>query len=291
MRLEGRRSVAWTGLACLAGAALACNEDDQRAGLPVLEAVEVVDATGTVIDLQVDGGAPAVTPLAHFVFRFDRLLDATLLEQIIDGKPVGRAGIALIEGPGGARGEITYVPNGDSRFALVFPRGPQLLVTATPTLPSGSAVRVSLDRTKIRGKAAPDTGYSLGEDVRADVLAFTTEPFAATIAGAAGGPAPDGGPPRLARDEAIQVRFNNLPEAQIARVVTVEVLDAAGAPAPGAGGEVQPDPEAPTGVLVTPTGGAWPAGASVIVRVAAEARDALGVPMAAPTSATFTTPP
>jgi hypothetical protein len=261
---------AWPGV--LIGV-LGCGGADGPSGPPVLVAVDVFDATGS--PLQLDAAAPApISARVSFVFRFDRLLDPTELEEIVDGKPVPAKDVARIEASGEPEAVTTYIPNGHAKFKLIFAAGPALIVSPQPTLPSGAQVLVSLDRERILGKdgAGP---FVPGEGV-ADTLQFSTVPFAALIAPME--PPAQGQP--VAGKSGVSVTFNNLPGQGIESQISIEVFDAAGAALPEVEAKVTADAADPTRWLVTPLDGSWPAGARVKVRVAREAADALGVTMA-----------
>ena len=222
-----------------------------------------------------------LSPRVHFVFRFDRLLDPELLEEIIDGIPVGNSEVAILEAEGEPDAVVTYIPNGHAKHKLIFSGGPAVVVSPQPTLPSGAPVRVSLDKDLIRAARGSDP-FVAAEGI-SDTLSFTTVPFAATIAPME---APAEGQP-LAGKTHLAVTFNNLPAENIADDITVEVFDAAGSPLPEVEGTVVADAMDPTRWLVSPTAGSWPAGARVTITIDEEATDALGMRMMEMTAQSF----
>jgi hypothetical protein len=271
----------------LVGLLLGCQREAQTAGgSPIMESVELVDPEGMVIALDTDAGPLTVSPLVQFVVSFDRLLDPRLLEELVDGQPVGRMGVARLEGPGMPRANIQYQPNGDGQFRLIFPGGPRLLVQAAPTLPSGSSVSLIFEAANLRGKDGSPVVRGPGVP---QTLTVTTLPFTARIRSATAEPSAPvdaGDPESLTPSTPILVQFSNLPHPETSAHITVSATDAAGVPLP-AGAQVQADPATPTGYIVTPPAAGWPAGSSLSLQVAAGAKDALGIPLAAAESARF----
>ena len=142
-------------------------------------------------------------PTSTVLASFDRLLDT----EPLDYDPMiaaGRTDVASIAStPGKMPGAITdYASNGSETaliFKLVTPcpmpcnifHGPHLIISGSPTLPSGSSITVTLDKTKVRAK--DHTSLFVGSGVIKDgVLTFATAPFAAAITVPVA-PPPDGG--------------------------------------------------------------------------------------------------
>jgi hypothetical protein len=230
-------------------------------------------------------GSMPITPRVMVVFRFDRLLEPTALEEIVDGKPVPSGEVAIIEAAGQPEAVTTYVPNGHAKHHLIFSGGPALLVSPQPTLPSGAPIKVSLEESHIQAKNG-SMGWTVADGV-SDVVSFSTIPFAATIepleAAGAGQPLP-------ARTS-LAVTFNNLPDEGIADRVDIEVLDAAGNQLSEVEATVTGDPMDPTRFLVAPAEGTWPAGARVKITVDPEATDAMGMPLAGEAALSFEVAP
>lgn len=269
-----------------------CNDiEGPKPGAPVLAAFDVVDPAGMPVALTGDGAAALVSPRSHFALRFDRLLDGDLLEPTGDGGVMGAAGVAIITAPGSPRASVVYVPNGDSDFKLLFAPGPQLLITPIPTLPSGSTVTVALDKSKFRGKDGLGP-YVVAPGI-SDGVSFATAPFAASISAGETGGAADAGPAGLAALAAVTVVFNNLPQEGVAAHITVQVSPAGGGPSAMTDAAAAPAPSEmdPAIWTVSPKAARWPAGATVTVTVDATAKDALGMPIAAPAMAVFTVLP
>jgi hypothetical protein len=254
-------------------------------GAPVLAGFDVTDPSGAVVDLAT--GAAAVSPRVHFALRFDRLLDGDLLEDATDAGVTGKTGVAVITALGQPAAAVVYVPNGDGVQKLLFAPGPQLLITPTPTLPAGSPVTVAIDKSRFRSKSGETLVAGPGVP---ETLTFTTAPFAVAIT--AGDAAPDAGTAApLGPMAPIIVAFNNLPGAQVASQIAILVTDAAGQPVAD---PAQPPAASETDLAiwtVAPGPAGWPVGATVTVSVAATATDALGMPLAAATSAAFTVGP
>jgi hypothetical protein len=280
----------------------ACHEiEGPKPGAPVMSAFDVVDPTGMPVVLTADGGAALVSPRVQFVARFDRLLDGDLLEDVSDAGVTGKAGVAVISGGvGGAspQASVVYIPNGDADFKLLFAPGPQLVITPVPTLPSGSTVTITLDKARFRSKGGQGP-YQPAAGV-ADVLTFTTEPFAASIsagdAAAATPPSADAGADAgaaasLMPSAPITVAFSNLPQDGVASHITVLVIDATGQPVPDAAAAAMPSEMDPALWVVAPKAAGWPAGAAVTITVDAATKDALGMPIAAAAVAAFTVAP
>lgn len=273
----------------LCAAIAACQKiEEPKPGAPVLVAFDVIDPSGAVMPLVADGGQVLVPPRAHVLARFDRLLDGARLESVTDAGVTGKPGVAIITATGQPQAAISYIPNGDANFGLLFPPGPQLIVTPIPTFPAGTTITVTLDKTLIVSKRG-EGPYQPAPGV-ADGLTFTTAPFAAAITAGDGAPG-DGGLPQLAANAPVTIVFNNLPEAAIASRFMVVVTDATGQPLANAAAPPAASEMDPATWVVLPTGGAWPAGARVSVSVDAAAQDALGMPITAAATNTFAVSP
>jgi hypothetical protein len=265
----------------LAGCLIGCAASDGPSGPPVLLSVDILDVAGSPVQLE---GSMPITPRVQVVFRFDRLLEPTALEEIVDGKPVPSGEVAIIEAAGEPDAVTTYIPNGHAKHHLIFSGGPALLVSPQPTLPSGAPVKVSLEKSLIQAKNGQEgaMGWTVADGV-SDVLTFSTTPFAATIepveASGAGQPLP-------ARTS-LAVTFNNLPDDGIADRINVEVVDPSGNEIADVEATVTGDGMDPTRWLVAPSAGTWPAGARVKITVDPEATDALGMRMAGEAALTF----
>lgn len=314
-----RALLAAGGLA--AGFALpGCDPDNNVApGAPQLVSFGAVDSTGAALDLGApDGGVPVVTPLAHFVAVFDRLLDPTPLASITDAGVTGKPGAVLVEAPGFViPADITYVPNSDEIYTLIFPPGPQVIAQPTPSLPSGAQITVRLQSGLLLSKDG-----RLGAVARpgvADTLRFATTPFDVTLAVPApdldggvaetadAGSAEDGGDmttdaaapetdagvpsgPLGRADSAFVVKatFTNYPGADIAAHAHVVITDASGAPVPTPALAVAADPADATTLTIAPAmGAAWPPGATVTVTIDATAADGFGVALGRAVAASF----
>ena len=263
----------------LCAVALGCDAARGPSGPPVLESVEILDASG--VPLMPGSTSMPISARVQLVFRFDRLLDPEQLEEIVDGKPVGSEEVAHIEAPGEPAAVVTYIPNGHAKHKLVFSGGPAILVSPSPTLPSGAAILVTLDKERIQSKdgASP---YRVAEGVM-DAPGFRTLPFAAVIEPVGGASASE----PLAAGASLSITFNNLPEEDIANRILVEVFDSAGELLAEVEGKVSADPMDPTHFTVAPAEGSWPAGSTVKISVDEDALDALGMSMPGAIAQTF----
>jgi hypothetical protein len=268
---------------------LGCDPNQSvKAGPPVLKSYSVVDnGTGATYEVVVEGGVNPVPGFVHLSALFDRLLDPTTITTLDGSADVGAASVTFAFDP--PRTDVTftsiYTPNG-GETGLVFPLGPTIATTASPTFPSSSTITATLDKTKVRSKAGePFTGEGDLVDGR---LVFHTLPFAATIEVPMGDAVADAGadagpPPVNPQMQAVKVSFTNVPRNNIAQHITATV-----------GGVVVPSivkPDAgnnPTIYDVTPMT-SWPANASVVITVDGTATDALGTAIDAATMASFTT--
>jgi hypothetical protein len=262
-----------------------------KPGPPVLKSLSVVDnLTGGSLDVTADGAALSITGFVHLSALFDRLLDPTSITSLDGATDFGATDLVSISvTPGPTPPALTltsiYTPNG-GEIGLIFPLGPSIATTASPTFPSGSTITVMLNKSKIRSKAGqPFTGEGALADGQ---LTFQTALFAASIdvpvGDASDGGGVDGGPPPAAPGmEPITITFNNLPGAAINDHVRVSVLNVPQAITIG------PDANGtPTVLVVTPQTN-WPPNATIDVTVDATAADALGGTTGVATTTSFTT--
>jgi hypothetical protein len=259
---------------CLCG--LACEDSEEvEPGAPRVESFAAVDTMGAMVSLDADAGAVTVPPRAGFVALFDRLI-------AWDAQNPASKGAVTLESPVPAvTFDIDYLSGGSSKYHLLFAAGPTLQIRPSPTLPSGAAVKVTLNLAAIKAK---DGSVAVASPGVSTVLAFQTEPFAATVALPE---IPDGSAEAsVAADFVVPVAFNNLPAADAAKHITVTAT-AGGASIPDLMVEVTPSMMNDTTFDVKPKGGTWPAGARVSVAVDATVTDVVGVTIAKAATATF----
>jgi len=260
-------------LAVPALAATACEPNNAvKPGPPVLLSMTVNDqATGSAYALSDDAGPVAVPAFVHVTALFDRLLDPTGL-IVIDpdgGGDLGADLATVTATPGGALSVTSIYTHNGGNLGLAFPPGPNIVVSTSPTFPSGAGIVVMLDKSKLHSKGGdPFTGDGDLADGR---LSFQTQPFAATIT------PPDG----TDATAPATVAFNNLPSETAPMHITVS---AGGSPvavtvAPDASGN-------PTMFTVAPAT-TWPTAVALVVTVDVGATDALAAPLAAAATATF----
>jgi len=122
-----------------------------------------------------------VPPMSSIVAIFDRLLDGKPLEFDADAGagPVGIASL-VVQPAMPLDSVVAYTPNGDTVGLVFGNRGPRVTITASPTLPSGSTVTLTLDKNKIRAKDGK-TGFTGGDLVKDGIISFMTAPLSATI--------------------------------------------------------------------------------------------------------------
>lgn len=318
----------WTLIACattgLTALAIGCEpSNDVKGGPPQITKLEVVDSTGATVPFDADAGVPTVPPLVSFRASLDRIVNASALEQLTDGGPVGRPGVATVQtSRAGAMttAQTFYLPNGSTTYSLLdklfgFAPGPYVAWTVQPGLPSATRVTFTVNRALIQAKGNPAQTATLATGV-SDTLVFDTEPFtpsfllpddmaveggepdpsALTDAGApdaaasddGGAPADAGAPalPTITPDATIRVKFNNTGGDGLEKNVFVRVLDEKGAVTTTAF-SVELD-DSHTTVNVAPAmDQTWPVGHTVEVTVGPNAADLFGVKVAAPSSARF----
>lgn len=274
-------------------------------GAPQLTRLTVIGPDGAPFDLSPSeaGVPPLVPPLSSVLAVFDRLLDPTPLETVNDGGvPLPNAGVASFQWANlSASAPATYLPHGDVKvMPILYPptygQGPSLHINpAMPPgmgLPSGTAVTLALDATKIRSHDkttpfVPAPGVST-------TLTFTTEslavafglPDAEMLADAGVPPAV----PVVPADFALPITFNNLIAPESAGLVTVAVTQN-GAPVAEFTAQVE-DAETGNGFVVSgPPMGGWPPGADVTVTVAGTITDRFGNALGEAASVSFTVEP
>lgn len=121
-------------------------------------------------------------PTARIVVTFDRLLDTKPFETNGDAGPTVPPGIATLTSTPSTAFEaaVKYIPNGDMKGLVFGTDGPRLVITTSPTLPSGSTITLTLDKTKIRAKDGKTPFAATG--LLADgILSFMTAPLTASI--------------------------------------------------------------------------------------------------------------
>jgi hypothetical protein len=280
---------------CLAIAGMAgCSDpvSGTPSGPPVLNSWSVVDnATGGSLDITSDGGPVQVSGFVHLNALFDRLLDPTTVTMLVGGVDQGTSDAITIATtpalPAGASLTVNtiYTPNGGP-IGLIFPLGPSLATSVSPTFPSGSTITATMDKTKVRSKKGEP--FTATGDLASGKLMFQTLPFSVSITVPMADPDPDAGaadagpPPVSPMMQAVTLAFTNVPTENIKDFITVTVNGAAYT-------DFGVAPEGnPTMVDVTPTA-TWPANATIVVSVSAAATDALGGAIDSAASNSFTT--
>jgi hypothetical protein len=213
---------------------------------------------------------------------FDRLLDTAPFEP--GTAPV--AGVMTTSATGGAPSAdvlADYSATGDANgliFNLYGPffgnfraDGPSLFGVPQPEFPSGATVMVSLQADKVHAKDGKNP-YTGSGQLLGGTLIFTMAPFAAVLAP----------PDAMAMDpNAVTIAFTNMVANPKAHVTAT----ANGAPIAV---EVAGDDGASSYPVTPAAGGAWPAGATIVVTVDATTTNLLGQTIAAAATVTFTAP-
>ena len=260
---------------------------DVQPGPPVLASFSVIDnASGSPLELTGDAGAIEISPLVHLTALFDRLLDPVPITHLDDaGIDLGDDAVQITVTPAAPTAAFSsvYTPNGGP-IGLLFPLGPTITTTASPTFPSGATIMASLDKTKVRSKKGePFTGDGQ--------LTFHTVAFAAAVGVPegmldpdAGAPDPDAGPPPVPPEmQAVTITFTNITGSDVATHIKAT---AGGVPFTAlafAGNDGTSNT-----VTVTPTD-AWPPSTTIVVTVDATAADAFGATIGQAVDGTFTT--
>jgi len=269
-----RAPEALLGLMLVAGA---CEPDNAvKPGAPQLVSLAVYDntdgASTTALELTSEAGAAAVSGYAHVTALFDRLLDPSGLIVFADGGPDVGADLATVTATPGPTPPWTsiYSANGGD-VGLYFPRGPSLVVTPSPTFPSGATIVVTLDKSKLHSrKGEMVTGAG---DLAAATLTFRTLPFDAAVASPADAMSP------------VLVTFSNVPADTASASITMLSNGAAFTDF-----DIGPDPSKDPRMLDLTPKTAWPAGAAMQVDIAATAADALGAHLAGAVTFPFQIP-
>ena len=309
----------WRRFRCLLAVAplwaAACEPSNRvPAGPPKL--VEVLALDPMTVNPDASGAATvqdgtAVYPVTPITLIFDRLLDPDAIETVVPDPVTGmdtfkvNLGIATIQSPvatvaqDGMAFTVDYTPNGDSKFALVFSKGPALMLNVLNGLPAASLVTVFLDPNKVRSRdqmhpfvvATDGLTAPAPTPTAAGVAAatFQTEPVTATITLP---PPPDPmaeplPPPTAAPDYVVPVVFNVVPPMDADTHIQVTGTSS-GVPIAALGATVAADPTNRLGFTVSPPAGGWPVGAVVTVTVDATFADPYGVALGTPATASFT---
>src|SRR4051812_2814186 len=231
------------------------------------------------------------------LYVFDRVLDTQFL-----GDGGGAPGLASISSNPATPTTVTL--NGDYASNGTIPNiifnnvlgdfradGPSLLFTGVPALPAGSAVTVSLDKTKVQAKdgRTPFTGTGLLKD---GMISFTTQAFTASPIAT---PAPPTAAPDAAADAAAPnplpdmtpatVSFTNLVDpTALATHVTVTAVPAVPVPVDVA------SMDGLNFTIAPKAGSTWPASSTITITIDATTTDAVGDVLAAPVDpVSFTT--
>jgi hypothetical protein len=212
---------------------------------------------------------------------FDRLLDTSPLDP---GDAAGLMDVVTVDSTppttvlsdysaSGARDGLIFNLFGPAFFGNFRVNGPSLFTAPQPEFPSGATVTVNLDANKVRAKdgTTPFKGDGL---LQAGTLVFTMAPFAATIVEPAA-PTMDMPMPSIAAT----VAFTNFTDPSGHITVTAN-----GTPVP----VTIESADGGATFSVTPTSGAWPSGATIVVTVDAATTNLIGQPVAAAASKTFT---
>ena len=232
---------------------------------------------------------------------FDRVLDTTPFDENEAG-PIMDSIVTTTASSGAPVVSLStdYSPTGDGKglvFNLYGPYfgnlrgdGPSLVSTPQPEFPSGSTITVTLDANQVRAKdhTTPFTGTGL---LAGGTVVFTMAPFSASFSP----------PDKMAMDpNAVTVAYTNfvepaacpsmdMPPVPCKTAAHLSVVNRSGTP---------PFPSIPVDissgggayVSVTPTGGAWPAGAMVEIQLDGATTNLLGQQITAPQPLTFTAP-
>ena len=230
---------------------------------------------------------------------FDRLLDTAPLDP---GDTAGVTDVVTTEGGAGAPVIMLvtdYSATGAADgliFNLFGPffgnfrgNGPSLFSIPDPEFPSGTTITVSLQANKVRAKdgTTPFTGNGL---LQGGQLVFTMAPFSATVSA----------PADATMDPTFSIAFTNFADTAGCGPPTADTMDvdpplcvtAAHITATANGAPVTIEVSSADGstVSVAPAGGAWPAGATIVVTLDATTTNLLGQPIDMAASDTFTAP-
>jgi hypothetical protein len=214
---------------------------------------------------------------------FDRLLDTAPLDP---GTDPGRSDLLTASTTPPFDLSTDYSSTGDANgliFNLFGPAffgnfrgdGPSLFATPLPEFPSGTTVMVTIDGTKVRSKDGTHPFIGKGA-LMSGTLTFTTAPFMMNVA------APDA----MAMDPtAATVMFTNFVKPEdVTPLITAATSGGTAIPVAVAATDATPDGAMATTFAVTPAGGAWPAGAMVVISVDAAAKNLLAQSITPPLS-------
>jgi hypothetical protein len=232
---------------------------------------------------------PPFGPVAGVVAVFDRLLDVSMFTpDAPDGNTApNTASLDLPAGSPTATASINYGANGSTTGLIAhlfgYYHGPNLTITGSPALPSGTAVTVSLNKTTVRAKDGK-TAF-VGEGVLLDgAITFTTGPFTADIATPPEGMDGDGGtlPPAPDMTPAT-VTFSNV--VDIEAILSHITVTSGATPVPFT---LDPAAGAGTSVNIVPTG-TWPASSTITITLNPTTPDVLNETLGAAVMASFMT--
>jgi hypothetical protein len=300
------RSWRLVGATALGATLIGCEPSNTvPAGAPIMLSFGPLDPDGKPLVLLDEKGVTLPTPaLVPFRALFDRLLDPTTLEDTA-GHP--KAGLATAQSAVAVAGipvTTNFVPNGDSKNAVLLPPGPSITVSPICGLPSGAAVTVTLDLQKVRSH--DQTTLAIAAADATPVLSFMTEPLAvatdlpeAMTDMTTGLPVP----PEVDAGQTVNLIFNNrtpgdVPDPACAALLSTKghihvAATIAGHPVGDLDAVVAPDPMDPTKWMVSPPGttpdaaGNWPPGADIKISVDATATDLFAQPLGTEASASF----
>lgn len=224
-------------------------------------------------------------PTSSVLYVFDRLLDPTPFDP-----NMGVPGVANVtEDPTNARvsGLANYAANGlqnGTIFPMLgFPDGPNIAVTGSPALPTGSTVAVMLDRTKVTAKdGTPFSGKGFLID---GAVKFVTQSFSATITPP---PAPMGPADAAPLDQAPDMTPATITFSNIVDPTALATHLTVGAKPAGSNNNPTPvvvDLTSMDGLTVTVTPHTnWPASSDISITLDATTPDVVGDTLGAPVS-------
>jgi hypothetical protein len=226
---------------------------------------------------------PPFSAVTGVIAVFDRVLDTTPFDEAATG-PLPDAFITQVTA-GPSTVLTDYSPTGAADgliFNLFGPffgnfraDGPSLLAAPQPAFASGATVTMMVNGEKVRSKAGEQ--FTSTGQLTGGLLAFTMAPFSVAVV-----------PPDIMGPDPVTVivAFTNLVDAAtLPAHITVTVNGA-----PAAFDVAQFDAGATFGVAPM-GGGAWPAGATVVVSVDAAVVNLLDQPIAAAVTEMFTAAP
>jgi len=214
---------------------------------------------------------------------FDRLLDTAPFEPgtaptagVMTTSATGGAPVVDILADYSATGDqngLVFNLFGPAYFGNFRGDGPSLFGVPQPEFPSGATVMVSLQADKVHAKDGK-TPYAGSGQLLGGTLIFTMAPFAAVLMP----------PDAMAMDPtAATIAFTNMAANPKDHVTAT----ANGAPIAV---EVAGDDGGSSYPVTPAAGGAWPAGATIVITVDATTTNLLGQTIAAAATVTFTAP-